>query len=1283
MKKSLVALACTAMVLISSKPAHSVEAMTDYNDVPVGIATSVTPNILILMDNSGSMNDQAYLPPDQNYPPNTAGDTFDATKTYYGYFASGAGCNYNYASNVFTLAGPPGTVGTFSGNFLNWASMRKIDVTRRVLVGGKATSRTGGGNNILVGDGGNGWWVWKYGPTAAQVGVNNTPWAGNPYTPATKITYELSGGYLYVVQYSLASDPNFVTGTTLARYTIKVQKDVTNACDAAGFLNGNVAGLMQQIGTQARFGIEYFNSGCGSTEGCGAGQDGGNIAQAITGPGYGTNFITTIENQAATTWTPLAEALYTAAGYFSQSQLSAYYLPNGTMRYNSGDYGIGIGSLKDPLYFSELGTMVPCAKNFVIVITDGMPTMDANIPASIRDFDGSGSDPSTDARYTDGPHGTDYLDDVALWAHTTDLRPDLDGNQTMTVYTVYLNTAPYTAGDVARILLQNTAKNGGFVDSNGNGKPDLQSEWSTLNRTYSYNGVPTLVPDTYFEASDGAALQGELQSAVTDILKRASSGTSVSVLATSSNGAGNMYQAFYLPSKTISDSLGTRNLSWLGYMMSLNVDSTGALRDNMNNCISFTFDVGTNQTLVNTLALGVNTCTSNVTGSVPLTLFTGLNPARYNWEAGNQLYQTSPPNELLVAVWPPAPPPAPTQPPGVSGRYIFTLSSNHGGLVGAGEQIPFTQLNASVLQNNLRAGTLAEAQNIVSWIRGNSVNGYRDRTLSSGSGSQQWKLGDIVYSSPTPAGLPLEAYNLLYKDTSYADFYASRVSWWAAKTIKEVVYVGANDGMLHAFDGNTGNELWAYIPFNLLPHLKWLTSTSYGHVDYVDMKVKVTDVKLADGNWHTILIGGMRFGGGETCTAGNCPGNVGPFRSSFFAIDITDPGIPSVLWELNGATMGVGANAMGFAMTYPCIVKVGDNFFAVVGSGTKDSYVPDYAGNVTTPATLFVINIKTGALATSFVRPEATAYFSSPVAVDIDMSTSNPVLTGTGTSYNTDAVYVAETYVTGGVWYSNMMRLAMNNKVDPTAWTFGTLLASGRAGQAVTSAPAVSNDNNGNVWVFFGTGKLFSNADKTDTSVQTVYGVKDPCWNTVSQTWTSACLSGSPLALTNLVNTTGTNVFTSGSLTGNLSGQTTFTNLQNYIASKGGWYFDLTSTAAPAPSERSLNKPTVFGGLVLFTTFMPSTNVCGMGGNSNIYALYYLTGTAHLNPGAFGFDSGTGLVYNKSQSSVVGMASAITIHSGREAGVTAFIQMSTGQTATIGATPAISTKSGVVSWREL
>ena len=141
---------------------------------------------------------------------------------------------------------------------------------------------------------------------------------------------------------------------------------------------------------------------------------------------------------------------------------------------------------------------------------------------------------------------------------------------------------------------------------------------------------------------------------------------------------------------------------------------------------------------------------------------------------------------------------------------------------------------------------------------------------------------------------PRMSYDQQFGDVSYASFrdhYKQR---------RQVVYVGANDGMLHAFNGGIcstnpdsfnllasktvrtfstacrasdnrplGGELWAYAPFNLLPHLKWLSAPNYSHVAYVDGDIKQYDVKIFANDvdhpegWGTIIVASMRLVGGN------------------------------------------------------------------------------------------------------------------------------------------------------------------------------------------------------------------------------------------------------------------------------------------------------------------------------------------------------------------------------------------------------------------------------------
>ena len=282
---------------------------------------------------------------------------------------------------------------------------------------------------------------------------------------------------------------------------------------------------------------------------------------------------------------------------------------------------------------------------------------------------------------------------------------------------------------------------------------------------------------------------------------------------------------------------------------------------------------------------------------------------------------------------------------------------------------------------------------------GYTIPAFRSRqfgyVLSNGDATiKTWRLGDIVNSTPTVVGRPGEGYNLLYQDTSYAYFlnqYLSR---------RNVVYVGANDGMLHAFNAgfydtsNTrftlqpwnnasstydttktpfvlGAELWAYVPFNLLPHLLWLTSPSYQHVYYVDHKPKIFDARIFpdDGvggthpyGWGTVMVVGMRFGGGTVCTNVDKTSNIEtpssnrglssscvnssdvPASSAYVVMDITNPEIPpKVLAELKFP-------GLGYTTCYPAVIPMantkegannndntGDRWYLVFGSGPAEA----------------------------------------------------------------------------------------------------------------------------------------------------------------------------------------------------------------------------------------------------------------------------------------------------------------------------------------------------------
>ena len=374
-----------------------------------------------------------------------------------------------------------------------------------------------------------------------------------------------------------------------------------------------------------------------------------------------------------------------------------------------------------------------------------------------------------------------------------------------------------------------------------------------------------------------------------------------------------------------------------------------------------------------------------------------------------------------------------------------------------------------------------EATNIINWIRGcpgTTCNGtgLRDRKInvlndSGGIVQAQWRLGDMVNATPVVVGAPSTRYDVIYGDQTYASFFQRY------KDRRQVAYVGANDGMLHAFNGGffsnddrqidgtgpivqarftstpkklgtstdcaalpcdssvttysfrsdappLGAELWSFIPQDLLPQLRWLTATDYGHVYYVDLTPKVTDVRIfpadADhpGGWGTILIGGFRFGGSCTnCTSGqgtppvvkgrprvvhadfNNNGTITDrvFLSSYFVLDITNPEKePRLLWVFRDQNLGLTTADPGIVRVNPSTDAktsgTNERWFVVFGTGPTH-----YDAFSTQTAQFFVVDLKLGPAYSAINK-------TSGKAGDFTCSTPSPPCIAANTSGGSGAV---------------------------------------------------------------------------------------------------------------------------------------------------------------------------------------------------------------------------------------------------------------------------------------
>ena len=1091
--------------------------------------------------------------------------------------------------------------------------------------------------------------------------------------------------------------------------------------------------------------------------------DGGKILAEVGG--NLVSMVNAIENTDATTYTPLSESLYEAARYFAQ------VVP----AFAASDYSYTVTN-RDPYYFKSPdwsnnapGEYVTCCKSFVMVFTDGEPTQDTNVPASLQDYADAhhGSHCTSTTTTTCVGHKTDYaisgkhyLDDVAYYAHTTDLRQttlpvfsptganeagkDLTGFQNITVYTFYA-----FGQAIGREILQTTAKTGGFEDRNGNNQPDLVEEYDKVNNYTGAAGADGL-PDTYFESADADDLRDKLVSAITSILQRSASGTAVSVLATSSTGDGSLYQSFFYPLTYE----GTREIKWTGYTQGLFLDTFGNLREDtdadgrliytLDKIVRTRFDTATNNVLVDRYHDSDGDGKADAVTpyeSVQLREMNGI------WEAGKRLALTAPADRTLLT-W---------------------VDLDNDGLVDSGEQLSFTTANSATLSPYLRAGAAPyTADNIINFIRGTQVTGMRDRQLTVGGSLSVWKYGDPIHSTPTIVGTPKERFDLLYGDATYTPFFQ------LYKNRRQVAYVGSNDGMMHAFNGgfyhrgddastgsavehgwytknptdNTtgkalGDELWGFIPYQLLPHLKWLTQADYTHVYYVDLKPKVTDVKIFcgdatspttcidgqsgvthPGGWGTIMIGGFRMGGscGACAAATGAPtmsvtisGTPRNFYTAYFVLDITDPeAAPKLLWSFSSSNLGLSTSYPSVVRTSPAADAKADHanakWYVVFGSGVYGykAAIDLPTGTAGQSANLFAVDLIAGpGTGNSLVRTMPVGSWESFMA---DLITLDKNL-----DYRSDSIYVGRTIdpeASGRlIWSGKMYRLTMGTCASAPCSTSTWGIASGSdrvpteildtfppSGTTfymgpIVSAPTVTLDDAGKTWLFFGTGRYFSSDDKTNADTQYFFGIKDSVMSGACvQTNDTNCQDD------DLVNVSSAQVCVVGvgtcgagtdQVTG-VTGVTTFTgtgttSLIGLVQSKDGWY-----TTLPAARERVLVNPTLIGGIAFFPSFTPDNNICAATGSSNLYALFYLTGSAYTESIIGTTASGSNQIVNRSMSLGTGLAAQMAIHLGSQGsgavgggcqgGMGGFINTSSGNIAQTCAKTAYSVRSRYVAW---
>jgi len=532
------------------------------------------------------------------------------------------------------------------------------------------------------------------------------------------------------------------------------------------------------------------------------------------------------------------------------------------------------------------------------------------------------------------------------------------------------------AADLLENPLWYAAKWGSFLDHNFNGRPDLDAEWDE-----NEDGSP----DNYFYVQNPLLLETNLNRAFLAILERATAGTAASVLSASRSGEGATYQSIFYPKY--------KNVSWVGNVHALLVDGYGHIREDTNTNLALDnaadkiieFDAinpGVVKKYTDTNGDGEFTAAEKSAPPNDAVTNESMDTIEYVWSASSWLNALSDAEAVSQKA---------TYGSTAKNRYLFTFIDD-GDMVNNNEIVPFTTTGGNDVTirpylhlfepftsppGGFNESSAAAAQ--IDFIRGKDQTGMRNRRYDSDGDSVRdttYRLGDIITSTATLVGTPAENYDLLYTDESY------RLFWLKYQNRRKVVYVGANDGILHAFnagffyfdDGSgvwkfgtqsaaatetayeLGAELWGYIPMNLLPHLYWLTKPNYQHVFYVDQKPKIFDARIYDptlpatdkhpGGWATIMVVGMGFGGGKIRTDKNHDGIYDPnndvtMKSAYIVMDITDPeSAPELLAEISFDDLGLTSSYPGAILVYPqdpldreADVNKENKWYLVLGSG--------------------------------------------------------------------------------------------------------------------------------------------------------------------------------------------------------------------------------------------------------------------------------------------------------------------------------------------------------------
>ncbi|MEJ2684540.1 MAG: hypothetical protein P8Z71_09115 [Candidatus Sulfobium sp.] len=826
--------------------------------------------------------DQTCLPPGS--PGNTCGGGHD-----YGGWSHGgkyACCTHQTSS---------GDCGVDSGNYLNYVHMERIDLLRWAMTGGDPSTCKGSNT---------------FNPGSCDPEL----WADSGNMATGKVG-------------TICNDSLDINGDGIPDGgCILMAADGTEVKVPWSRVYDGLAFQFKSLLIRPRMGAMFFDGSGVRTDKVYVGDFCSKNANSATDPYM--NLITYVNSQIANGGTATGPAMWDALNYYAQNspQYGGYPAQSG-----SGD------RWKNPLYLCDQGgtncVYYPCVRDYVILMSDGQWNTDGS-GASSCSIDDSSADPVVPAYqmhhgFTNAPTGAQTK---VSGIYSIGLFMGSSGQQALenvAMYGSFDNSAKTWPDDLSGYP-QGTccADDCGSCGTGGtNAKGSSCTPLPTSTTDWDKNGDG--LPDTFYGASDATGIRQSILNAVLDILAKATSGTAASVLASGEGSGANLVQATYYPRRpfynSVADWVGGLQDFWYyvdpmfsnseiraegqppDHILDLLAPSGDADPAHHDYIVNFYYDQSTQRAMADLYydQYGNGVESTNKFETVD---FDALG---HIWEAGKMLWSRDPATRLIYT-------PLDTSKP-------LTDPANQFGDTAPADNVaalrPLLNTDASTSTDATTADTENNqlATNLIDWVRGTDIPPYtfsagtltyRSRTVAvdDTSGTKVWKLGDIVDSTPRIVSWPeLNQYDKdPYSDSTYDDFVHdneytsdsslvdSTHSYLAQDSTQRylnrgMVFVGANDGMLHAFklgrlglkwksrtatqmatlnycqsdpstacavnsdcatgdtcvvDGDLGQEEWAFIPKSVLPYLQYLTDTSYCHLYSVDLTPYVLDASI-------------------------------------------------------------------------------------------------------------------------------------------------------------------------------------------------------------------------------------------------------------------------------------------------------------------------------------------------------------------------------------------------------------------------------------------------------